>query len=198
MRDRELLVAWHNGDAAAGSELFERHYDAVKRFFRSKLDDDVGDLVQTTFLSLLETHGRSAEIQSFRGLLYCVARRQLFAHFGRQGLRADPLRSSIAELATSLSQAAARQDAHRKLVEAMRRIPVDLQVSLELHYWEELSTSELGEALGIPQGTVKSRLLRARECLRRELPRVGLRDDTGSEADLEARLAAARSGLTER
>jgi RNA polymerase sigma-70 factor (ECF subfamily) len=44
-------------------------------------------------------------------------------------------------------------------------LPVDLQVALELHYWEDLSTAELAGILEIPQGTVKSRLRRAREAL---------------------------------
>jgi RNA polymerase sigma-70 factor (ECF subfamily) len=45
-------------------------------------------------------------------------------------------------------------------------LPLDLQTALELHYWEELSTAELAEVLAIPQGTVKTRLFRAREQLR--------------------------------
>jgi DNA-directed RNA polymerase specialized sigma24 family protein len=40
----------------------------------------------------------------------------------------------------------------------MRHLPVDLQVILELHYWEDLPGPELSEALDVPLGTAKSRL----------------------------------------
>ena len=39
-------------------------------------------------------------------------------------------------------------------------------MTLELFYWEDLSVGELAEALGIPPGTVKSRLHRGRQLLR--------------------------------
>ncbi|MEZ4372915.1 MAG: sigma-70 family RNA polymerase sigma factor [Polyangiaceae bacterium] len=48
-----------------------------------------------------------------------------------------------------------------RLVEALQRLPLDLQMAIELYYWEELSVAELAEALEIPAGTVKSRLHRA-------------------------------------
>ena len=53
----------------------------------------------------------------------------------------------------------------RLLLAALRHLPLELQLILELHYWEDLSTSEMAEVVGIPQGTVKSRLRRAREQL---------------------------------
>jgi len=53
----------------------------------------------------------------------------------------------------------------RALLGALRGLPLELQVLLELHYWEDLSTSELAGVLEIPQGTVKTRIRRARELL---------------------------------
>ena len=55
------------------------------------------------------------------------------------------------------------------MLEALRRIPIDLQLVLELSYWEELSSAEIADVVGVPVGTVKSRVRRAREQLDAQL-----------------------------
>jgi len=52
---------------------------------------------------------------------------------------------------------------------ALRELPPDYREVLLLYYWEEMSYEEIAEALGVPMGTVKSRLHRAKEALRRVL-----------------------------
>ncbi|MCA9705484.1 MAG: hypothetical protein KDK70_06540 [Myxococcales bacterium] len=57
----------------------------------------------------------------------------------------------------------------RLLLAALRALPVDLQVALELFYFEHIRGPELAEVLGLPEGTVRSRLRRGREILRERL-----------------------------
>ena len=57
----ELLEAWRGGDRRAGEQLFERHYAAVSRFFRKKLEFGVDDLIQRSFLACVEAASGSAE-----------------------------------------------------------------------------------------------------------------------------------------
>ena len=59
--DRQLLEAWRGGDKKAGKRLFERHYDALTRFFRNKVGPEAPDLVQQTFLGCLERIDRFRE-----------------------------------------------------------------------------------------------------------------------------------------
>ena len=54
MDDAALLSAWRAGDDHAGRALFDRSFDALYRFFRNKAPDDVDDLVQDTFISLMK------------------------------------------------------------------------------------------------------------------------------------------------
>ena len=49
---------------------------------------------------------------------------------------------------------------------ALQHIPLELQMTLELYYWEELEVTEIAEVLEIPLGTVKSRMSRGRRLVK--------------------------------
>ena len=166
--DRELLEAWHSGSAAAGEALFERHFDAVMRFFRNKIDDGPEELVQRTFLACLEGRTRFRGDCSFRTYLFAVAHNTLKAHFRarrRRGVEIDFTAESVWGLAPSPSTLAVRDRSQRVLLDALRRIPVESQVVLELHYWEGLTAAEIGSVIEVPLGTAKTRIRRARQLL---------------------------------
>ena len=172
--DAELYAAWRNGDKRAGQKLIERYYDPVLRFFRTKVGPQADDLVQRTFLVCSEGGFRGES--SFRSYLFGVARNLLFKFF--RGHRRDALVdpdftvSSVYELAPGVSTVAANRLEQRLLLEALRRIPLEFQMLLELYYWEELSIAELSAVLELPDGTVKSRLRRGRALVREALERL--------------------------
>lgn len=176
--DFALLDQWGSGDRTAGNTLLMRHFDTVYRFFVGKIGDDgeVDDLIQRTFLACVEARDRFRREAAFRTFLLTVARHELFGFFRRKrthGARSQPLGSmSVAELGSSVRAAMVRREEERLLLSALREIPLDLQITIELHYWEGLSTSELAAVLEIPQGTVKSRLRRAREALHDAMARL--------------------------
>jgi RNA polymerase sigma factor (sigma-70 family) len=171
--DHELLLAWRAGDRKAGATLFERHFDAIARFFRGKLGDDVQDLVQRTFLDLVESHTNVDAEASVRAYLFGIARHRLIDHLRARAIReVDPAVTSLAELATSPSAALARQDEGRLLQVALRQLPIEQQMTLELAYWENLRGAEIAIAMGIGANTVRSRLARARDALRDLLGRL--------------------------
>ena len=70
--DIELLDAWCAGDNAAGDALIRRHFEAVCRFFRSKLGEDVEDLIQRTFQVCTVRRNDLTAGGSFRGFLFGV------------------------------------------------------------------------------------------------------------------------------
>ena len=182
-RDEEQLRAWASGDAGAGKELFERHFESVLRFFRNKCggeDGEVEDLVQATFAQCLASHASFRGEASFRTYLFTIARHELYAHWRRrQRARAevDVTSMSVEDLRTSpRSKLAAHQD-RRILTRALRTIPLELQVALELHYWEDLTGPELAAVLEVPEGTVRSRLRRGRELLQAAFVRLAAEAD---------------------
>ena len=163
--DDDLLEAWRAGDKRAGKQLFERHYVAIDRFFRSKVGDDAGELAQKTFLGCLEAVDRYRNEHNFRSWLFAIAYRQLCKHYrsrASEQARFDFGTVTAHDLDPTPSSVMARSQEDRLLLEALRQIPLDMQVALELHYWEQLSDAEIARALELPLGTVKSRIRRAR------------------------------------
>lgn len=175
-KDDELHSRWRGGDRAAGAELIERHYDSVYRFFATKTGGDADDLVQRTFAACSDHDSGYRGDSSFRTYIFGVARNLLFAHYrGRSRQRARDPDYSIAsaqELSPGPSTYAAVRVEYRLLVEALRRLPLEIQMTLELFYWEEMPMHELAEVLEIPIGTVKSRLHRGRVLLKEKLEKI--------------------------
>jgi RNA polymerase sigma factor (sigma-70 family) len=167
--DFELLEGWRGGDERAGRELFARHFDPIYRFFRSKVDDAAEDLTQQTFLGAVKGRESYRGDASFRTYLYTIARNRLYTHI-RDRQRRDAVveigQQSVADLGLgSPTQGIAARQEQRLLLAAMRHLPLEMQVALELHYWEGLSVREIAIVIDTPEGTIKRRLQRARQRL---------------------------------
>ncbi len=178
MHDSDLFEAWQRGDRRAGAQLFERHYDAIARFFHNKASRDADDLIQRTFLRCVETHGKVRKPASFRYYLFGVARNVLLEYLeekSRRQKREAPnfLTSSVEDVAPTPSSALARAREEQLILTALRRIPLELQIVLELYFWEELRARELAEVLEMPEGTIRTRLRRAKQLFEEEIARLG-------------------------
>jgi RNA polymerase sigma-70 factor (ECF subfamily) len=188
--DVALVDAWKSGDPRAGEALFERHYDGVARFFRNKVGDvAANDLIQRTFLACFEGFARYRGEASFRTYVFAIAYNLLCKHFTAQ--RRCPIEFgtvSAYDLGDSPSEVMAVRSEQRLLLAALRRIPLEYQALLELHYWEQMTAAEAALALAIPEGTAKTRLRRGRQLLAAEL--AALADSpallTSTISDLEA------------
>jgi RNA polymerase sigma factor (sigma-70 family) len=173
--DFDLLDAWRAGDARAGNELFQRHFDAVLRFFANKVPDEVDELVQRTFLAVVEGKDRVRGEGGIRPYIFGVARnvlRRWFREKKTRGQRFDALEHSVHDSVQSPTSLMAEREEQRLLLEALRRIPLDMQIALELYYWEDLPAPALAAVLEIPEGTVRSRLRRGKELLEAALAQL--------------------------
>lgn len=170
--DRARLQRWAQGDADAGRALVDAHFASVFRFFRTKLDRGCEDLTQQVFAACLAHPERFRGEGSIRAYLLGMARNILFNHYRSQRREAHALEvseRSAFELCPSLTSDLAIRGEVRLLQDALRRLPLGLQIVIELHYWEDATTAEIAEVAAIPQGTVKTRLARARRALREQI-----------------------------
>lgn len=173
--DRDLLRAWRAGDRQAGSALFDRYFDGVRRFFRNKVDHGVEDLVQATFVACVESRDRFREEASFRTFLFAIAHNILKEHYRRRqrsDRELDLDRDSIVDLGASPTSLLVAQAEEKLLLHGLRTLPIASQVILELYYWEGLTGAELGALLGVPEDTARSRLRKARGQLELAIARL--------------------------
>jgi len=167
--DIALLDRWRGGNAEAGEALFQRHFDSIYSFFETKCESEADELVQATFLACLRARDQFRKDSSFRTYLFTIARHELYRvlrNRQRDGARLDFELSSIAELVSTPGTKIARSQEHRRLIEALQRLPLEQQTLLELHYWEDMGIGELAEVFEVQATTIRTRLYRARNALR--------------------------------
>jgi RNA polymerase sigma factor (sigma-70 family) len=187
--DMELLKAWEQGDLAAGSLLVRRYERALHRYFARKTKHGVDDLVQETLLACVLSVSKFRNECSFSTYLFRIARYQLYGRY-RRHLRM--LEASFDEFESAASTPSDEPVDERTLLAALERLPQSLRRVLELSYFCELTQKQISESLGLPSGTVASRLRRGREMLRRLLDEDESLDaaSTSDRAQLSAGAAA--------
>jgi RNA polymerase sigma-70 factor (ECF subfamily) len=155
------------------------------------------DLIQRTFLRCFEARDRIKKDANFRAYLFGIARYVLLEHLRkarRQYARFDVMNTTLHDVSpqpTPHSMLAHKREV-QLLMEALRRIPIDLQIILELFYWEHLSAREIGLAVGAPEGTVRTRLRRARQLLEREIGAIARSPD-----ELQSTLSGLRDWISQ-
>jgi RNA polymerase sigma-70 factor (ECF subfamily) len=192
--DFELLDAWGAGDKIAGNRLFHRHFRSVFRFFNNKIDGGVEDLVQQTFLGCVEGRERFRRESTFKTYLLATARNVLYLEYRRRRRNDDRLdfaTHSVADLAPSPSAIVAEVREQRLLLRALRSIPLDYQIALELQMWEGLTGPQMAVVLDLAEPGVRSRLHRAKQALRQRILQLeGAPAPHGSTSDDLERWAA--------
>jgi RNA polymerase sigma factor (sigma-70 family) len=179
--DGELLDQWVSGDHQAGHLLCQRHWGTVRRFFGNRASTDAEDLTQQTFLACVEAKTRYRGEASFKTFLLAIARNQLFGHYRRSVQRreldlAEPL---ALERAISQVDILARREDEQELKRALRSVPPDMQVTVELAYGQGLGAPEIAEQLAIPINTAYTRLYRMRKLLRERIAVERSRSEQG-------------------
>ena len=167
--ETELLDAWERGDERAAQELLARHFDRLFRFFELSAPGTAEDLVQETLLAVLEGRERFRGDANFGAYLMGIARNKVLMYWrtrSRRPREVDVGALSLEALGASATSVIAHRDSERRLLLALREIPLADQILLQLHYWDALTGPQLAVALDVPEGTVRSRLRGAKARLR--------------------------------
>lgn len=178
----ELFRRWRAGDEAAGDALLRSCFQVLCRFFRDKVTDGVEDLIQQTLLGCIESREVVRDPERFRAFMFRIARNRLYDRLRERhhvSDRIDVADTSLHDMGVSPSSVVARGERQQFLNDALRRIPLDYQVALELTYWENMRGQQVAEVLEISPNTVRSRLARARAALRDQLVAMGVPDPEG-------------------
>jgi RNA polymerase sigma-70 factor, ECF subfamily len=150
--------------------LFEALYGRVRRYFLLRGADETAaeELAQNVLFIVYSKAGEFGDPALFQGWLFAVARNELAQH-RRRGLsrirtvELEPLRATLAESFTTDAEVRLREE-FDELLSLLE--PAERELA-RLRYAEGLSYDELAAALGVAQGTVKSRLFKLKEKLAR-------------------------------
>jgi RNA polymerase sigma factor (sigma-70 family) len=170
--DATLMERSLRGRPDAFVEIVRRHEAAVHAYLARRSGREAADdLLAEVWLRAFSSR-TTFDTQQFTALpwLYGIARNVLRAHW-RAASEGAPVSEPVVdpwdEVAERLDSAALA----RSLVPALRTLPASEREVLLLVAWEQLTPAEAAQVLGIPQGTARSRLHRARLALRLALGR---------------------------
>ncbi|MCH9683691.1 MAG: sigma-70 family RNA polymerase sigma factor [Deltaproteobacteria bacterium] len=198
--DSMLVQAWRGGDKAAGERLVVRHGPRLYNFFAGKVAEGADQLCQRTFSQCLTDSGELGDgPEPVRQALFRIARvvlldhlnrltqqRQRNQHAGRQHpgepRTIDPEADAIADLGEPVSEVVASRQQQRQLQQALRQLPLDTQIALELHYWEGLSPDAIADIVQAPVARVRQGIEQSRRRLRTLLDAQQAQEDRTIDA----------------
>jgi RNA polymerase sigma-70 factor (ECF subfamily) len=190
--DAELVERWQTGDESAFEALIRRHERRVFGLVLRMLGDreEAADVAQEAFLSL-HRHGRRFRREArFSTFVYRVAANAALNRrraLGRKRAREQALarhQQAGFDLPTSYrdpEDAASGGQIQQRVQQVLLELPPDLRMAVVLYDIEGQSYSEIAEVLRIPEGTVKSRIHRARSALRGLLRPLASAQNGGAE-----------------
>ncbi len=180
--EQALIRSWSAGERAAGRALLEPIIPGLKSFFRCKVqrDADVDDLVQRTLITCQQSIGRFRGDSVFKAFVYGIARNMLLKFYDEQRRRraiALSDNSSAQDFAPDPRYVLEQREDVRLLMKALRRIPMDFQIALELCHWEGMRGAEIAYVLQIPPSTVRTRIHRGMRHLRKKIAELADSED---------------------
>lgn len=178
LADELLAVRCQLGEAAGFDALIERWHAPLWKYVRRLVDDDeaAADTSQDVWLRVLRALPRLRDPSRLRAWLFGIARRTVMDRLRRR--YAEPEEMSLDSgdadgTSTDDDLPEITDEDLGRMHDALARMPLIERDVLVLFYLQELTVSQLAEVLDVPVGTVKSRLFRARQMLRRELTHSG-------------------------
>ncbi len=176
--DIELIQRILAGDETAFANLISKYQRQVHAYALQKIGDFhiAEDITQETFLRVYQHLETLNDPTQFSRWLYQIANHLCIAWHRKNRLQTQPLEEiHILEIETeSYSQYVASEnekisaEAQRDLVkELLTKLKESDREVITLHYFEEMTSSEIGTYLGVSENTIKSRLHRARQRLKK-------------------------------
>ena len=197
-RDPDLLLAYRDGDAEAFRALVA-HYQSrmVQFFYRLCWDRDrAEDLCQDLFVKLMQGCRRYRPEGKLSTFVYRVATNLWIDHYRAQRphrrlfsldqTTVDAPAIEVAGHEPDPAQHAAEDEERAQLRRAMESLTAPHRIVFELAVYQERPYAEIGQLLGIPVGTVKSRMHNAVAALKQLLGAADGAADGASDIDAQS------------
>ena len=172
--DEQVMARAAAGSDAAFEELYRRYARRLKGFFFMQLGGDeelAADATHDVFLRAYEARTRYREGSNVSTWIFTIAYNICRNHYRTNAYEAQLLANLDAE-PLSDQQIEVELDAavlDEALQQVLSELPAPLHQLFSLHYQEELTIPQVAEIVGIPAGTVKSRLHKTMNIIRQKL-----------------------------
>jgi RNA polymerase sigma-70 factor (ECF subfamily) len=168
-----LVARLKAGDRAAAAELVDGYYQQIYLFMRRFGHDrqTAEDLTQESFFNAWHHIGQLRDGKALDSWLYRIAANVSRLHW-RKHRHKEVVGIEIVDLSAGTEDGDDRVGRYEQLEElaaAVGRLPGKLKETIILHYMQELTIANAAEALGVKEGTFKSRLNRALKALRKDI-----------------------------
>jgi RNA polymerase sigma-70 factor (ECF subfamily) len=176
--DGELIARLADRNTQAVAEAYDQHHAAVRAFAKRLLGDasSAEDLVHEVFVALPSAMQRFRGQSSLRTFLIGIAVQHAKHHVrSATRRRAAMARLEREPLGSVLDPetAARRRELSQALTRALDTLPIEQRIAFVLCEVEERSSPDAAEIVGIPEGTLRTRLFHAKRKLREQLAREG-------------------------
>lgn len=175
--DVALVAAVAGGDVAALRSLYDRHAPWLVARLRARCWDDalVADAVQDTFVGVWRSAGRWRGDGDVGAWIWGIGVRQLVTHLRRDGRQSRPVPFPVATEVPSTEERVLESIDLGEAGAALASLSPELMEVVQAMVFDGLTAKETGRMLGVPEGTVKGRMRKAKAVLRTELGSTKLR-----------------------
>jgi len=182
IREQQLIIEARSGSIGAFEQLYRSYNDRIYNFVLQivSCDHDASDVVQETFIRAWHSLPKLRSDDAFSGWLYRIAlnrAKDTLSHRSMLGeVSIDPMHGDgeskewqIAGREGDPAQRAQDSSLAEAVNKAMVELSPDHRAVVAMHHLEDIEVEDVARMLGVPHGTVLSRLARARAVLKRKL-----------------------------
>lgn len=182
----DIVEKAKNGDGDAFGKLFEASYN--KAYYTAlklvKNEHDAQDLIQDSYVKAFTSLSTLKDNSKFYSWLNCIVanncrnylvkkKPSTFSQFEDDDSDFDFVDTLETEDEGVLPESVVdSKETKRMVTQCISKLPEQQQICVMMFYYDELSVKEIAQALNIPEGTVKSRLNKARNTLRDEFDKI--------------------------
>jgi len=164
-----------DGDKKAAQELVDPFYQSIYLYMRrlGHNRQTSEDLTQESFLRAWKHIGQLRNTQALSSWLYHIAgnvsNQYWRQHRGKDDVSIDEIAPPDDVTSRESSRITENEEQIYRLKSAIEKLPVKLKQAVVLHYMQHLTIAQTAEAMGLREGTLKSRINRALKILKNKL-----------------------------
>lgn len=154
------------------NNILSKYGNSISRFCYSlcKNEFDTNDLFQETCIRLLKSDFTPKSEEITKSFIYKTCLNTFRDIYRKMRKRSETEICGLSsEYLENIPEKVADDETYEYLYEAINKLPYKYKVVITMSYFDELTEKNVSDILGIPPGTVKSRLYKAKQLLKKEL-----------------------------